>query len=60
MGMNPCIGPVTREFGGRVDSNIVGESWVYTGRPLPPPPPPLPPPFPPIPSPLPPLLLLLS
>eukprot|EP00959_Pyramimonas_sp_CCMP1952_P008653 181060-Pyramimonas_sp.AAC.1 len=32
-----------RELGGRVDSNIVDDSWICTG-PLPPPPPPPPPP----------------
>eukprot|EP00959_Pyramimonas_sp_CCMP1952_P286306 5986686-Pyramimonas_sp.AAC.1 len=42
-----------RELGVRVYSNIVGDSWAYTGHPPPPPPPPPPP------SPPPPLLPLL-
>eukprot|EP00959_Pyramimonas_sp_CCMP1952_P356585 7467655-Pyramimonas_sp.AAC.1 len=47
--------PMKRELGGRVFSNTVDGSWVYTGppplpHPPPPPPPPLPPPPPPSPS----------
>eukprot|EP00959_Pyramimonas_sp_CCMP1952_P271039 5666702-Pyramimonas_sp.AAC.1 len=43
--MNPCW-PMKSELGGRVYSNIVGESRIYTG------PPPTPPPSPPPPPPL--------
>eukprot|EP00959_Pyramimonas_sp_CCMP1952_P460995 9480817-Pyramimonas_sp.AAC.1 len=33
--MNRCMGPMTRELGGRVCSNIVGDPWVCTGPPPP-------------------------
>eukprot|EP00959_Pyramimonas_sp_CCMP1952_P033870 710719-Pyramimonas_sp.AAC.1 len=58
--MSPCMGPMKRELGGRVYSNIVDESWFCNG-PLSPPPRPhphtysssflLPPPLPPLPTP---------
>eukprot|EP00959_Pyramimonas_sp_CCMP1952_P120090 2510868-Pyramimonas_sp.AAC.1 len=46
METNRCMRPMKRGLGGRVDSNIVDDCWVYIGS-LRPPPPPSPRPRPP-------------